>query len=184
MKAMNELRKRKAISPVIATVILVAVAITIAVAVSYWMAGIAGQYTKFEKVEIQAASCEKLTGTVPGTGYWKITLTLKNSGSATSTLNGVYVDDMVAELITMTVPPVTTPPTLPTPIDIDTTCKRVYADVSLLHTKSINSGQTETVYVYVGTKWPETAPLTSGTTIDIKLHSANGMDYIKLIGLV
>ena len=42
-------------SPVIATVILVAVAITVAVAVAYWMGGIAGQYTKFEKVEIQTA---------------------------------------------------------------------------------------------------------------------------------
>jgi flagellin-like protein len=33
-------QKRKAVSPVIATVILVAVAITVAVGVSYWMGGI------------------------------------------------------------------------------------------------------------------------------------------------
>lgn len=45
MTAINKLRKRRAISPVIATVILVAVAIT--VAVSYWMGSIAGQYTSF-----------------------------------------------------------------------------------------------------------------------------------------
>ncbi len=44
-------------SPVIATVILVAVAITVAVAVAYWMGGIASQYTKFEKVEIQTGVC-------------------------------------------------------------------------------------------------------------------------------
>lgn len=37
-----KLKKRRAVSPVIATVILVAVAITVAVGVSYWMSGIAG----------------------------------------------------------------------------------------------------------------------------------------------
>ena len=50
--------QRKAISPVIATVILVAVAISVSVAVSYWMGSIAGQYTSFEKVEIQTGYAE------------------------------------------------------------------------------------------------------------------------------
>ncbi len=162
-----EMKSRKAISPVIATVILVAVAITIAVAVSYWMSGIAGQYTKFEKVEIQAASCEKLTN------YWKITLTMKNSGSATSTLNGVYIDDIVALYN-----PAATPPVTP--------FTNIQADVGLgsTETVSIPSGQTKTVTVYVGIGWPSGAAVTSGTTIDIKIHSAGGMDYIKLVGLV
>jgi flagellin-like protein len=48
-------RSRRAVSPVIATVILVAIAITVAVAVAYWMGGIAGQYTRFEQIEIQSA---------------------------------------------------------------------------------------------------------------------------------
>ena len=159
-----EMKSRKAISPVIATVILVAVAITIAVAVSYWMSGIAGQYTKFEKVEIQAASCDSTS-----TNYWKITLTLKNSGSATSTLNGVYVNEIVALAIPTGDPPST----------------GIFAEVSLTTPISIPSGQTDTVTLYIGRSWPtSTAPITSGTTIDIKLHSANGMDYIKLLGLV
>jgi FlaG/FlaF family flagellin (archaellin) len=64
------------VSPVIATVILVAVAITVAVAVAYWMGGIAGQYTKFEKVEIQSAVC-----TNNGT-FWTIEMKLKNTGTA------------------------------------------------------------------------------------------------------
>jgi flagellin-like protein len=34
-------RRRRAVSPVIATVILVAIAITVSVAVAYWMGGIA-----------------------------------------------------------------------------------------------------------------------------------------------
>ncbi len=50
---MKILKNRKAVSPVIATVILVAVAITISVAVAYWMGGISSQYTKFENLDQQ-----------------------------------------------------------------------------------------------------------------------------------
>ena len=45
-------RSRRAVSPVIATVILVAIAITVSVAVAYWMGGIAGTFTTFEQVEL------------------------------------------------------------------------------------------------------------------------------------
>ena len=69
MENMTKLRKRKGVSPVIATVILVAVTITVAVAVAYWMSGIAGQYTSFEKVEIQSAVI-----TYESPAHWQIGL--------------------------------------------------------------------------------------------------------------
>jgi flagellin-like protein len=166
---LSKLKDRKAISPVIATVILVAVAITIAVAVAYWMGGISSQYTRFEKVEIQSALCEKDPAATPL--YWKVTLTLKNSGSATATLNGVYVNDKLAEYLLATSPP-----------DVNTDLN---ADVdSTTHQMTIPSGQPAIVTIYIGTGWPEGAALTSGTTIDVKIHSAGGMDYIKLVQLV
>jgi len=43
---------KKGISPVIATVIIVSVAIAIAVAVAFWMTGITGLFTRYERVEI------------------------------------------------------------------------------------------------------------------------------------
>jgi flagellin-like protein len=164
------LKNRKAISPVIATVILVAVAITVAVAVSYWMGGITSQYTKFEKVEIQSAQCVKDSTNTPPR-YWTVTLTLKNSGSATATLNNVYINDQVA--------------TYSDVAPLNTTAAYLFANLdSVSHQMTIQSGQTATVTLYVGTAWPiTTAPITSGTTIDIKIHSAGGMDYIKLISL-
>ena len=79
---MTFMRERKAISPVIATVILVAVAITVAVGVSYWMGGISSQYTQFEKVEIQTGYATYDSGTE----NWNITLVIKNSGSADATI--------------------------------------------------------------------------------------------------
>jgi flagellin-like protein len=160
------MKSRKAISPVIATVILVAVAITIAVAVSYWMSGISSSYTKFEKVEIQSSQCVK-TGTA-GTvnAAWNVTLSLKNSGSATSTINGVYVNDQIA--------------TLGQTIGTNSTLRTDVPAAGL----TIASGGTTTVKIFVGQAWPATAHLTSGTTVNIKIHSAGGMDYIKLIELV
>jgi flagellin-like protein len=154
MKAMNELRKRKAISPVIATVILVAVAITVSVAVSYWMGSIASQYTKFEKVEIQSGYA-----TVGGNG-WTITLDLKNSGSATANLIKVFVNDV--------------------PVSVGSTLSPGIMTSNIPSTGLvILSGKSAPVEVYIGT-----GLFSSGTTINIKLHSAGGMDYIKLIELV
>jgi len=155
------MKNRKAISPVIATVILVAVAITIAVAVSYWMSGISSSYTKFEKVEIQSAQCVK-----NGTTSWTITLSLKNTGSATATINNVYVNDQIA--------------TLAQSAGTSTTLRTDVPTTGL----TIASGGTNDVIIYVGQGWPTASPLTSGTTANIKLHSAGGMDYIKLVELV
>ena len=42
----------------------------------------------------------------------------------------------------------------------------------------IESGNEVTVYVYIGDLF------SSGTTLNIKIHSAGGMDYIRLIKLV
>jgi len=48
-------RKSSGISPVVATVILVAVAIVIAIAVAFWASGLVGVFTRFEKLEIVSA---------------------------------------------------------------------------------------------------------------------------------
>ena len=45
----------KAVSPVIATIIIVAIAITMSIAVAYWLLGLGGSFTKFEKVEFTTA---------------------------------------------------------------------------------------------------------------------------------
>jgi len=169
---MNMLRKptkRRAVSPVIATVVLVAVTITVAVAVSYWMSGIAGQYTSFEKVEIQSAIC-----TYDKTkNYWEIEIKLKNSGTKTSTITDVFVNDVLAG------PEGTdhyTPGTITANAD----------DAPLpLPIESGNSG-TVTVWIAPGLI-PDSGgsyiTLSSGTTVNIKIHSAGGMDYIRLVQL-
>jgi len=155
----RKIKSRKAVSPVIATVILVAVAITVAVAVSYWMSGISSQYTKFEKVEIQSGVC-----TVDANGNWTVAIKMKNTGTATSTLIGVFINEM----------------------EVDTYGANATGGqwtTDMTDTLSINSGQSQTINVYISSG-KSGVFLTSGTTVNIKIHSAGGMDYIKLIELV
>jgi flagellin-like protein len=159
--------KRKAVSPVIATVILVAVAITVAVGVSYWMGGISSQYTQFEKVEIQTGYAEYDTVN----SFWTVTMVIKNSGSADATVNMAFLNDVPCETANYNV----------------TTAPLNDWGVSFLDTGVVlRTGESATVYIYIDTPptvVPSLANLSSGTTINMKLHSAGGMDYIKLIRL-
>jgi flagellin-like protein len=155
------IENRKAVSPVIATVILVAVAITVSVAVAYWMGGIAGQYTKFEKVEIQSAVCTN-NGTI-----WTIEMKLKNTGTETATLISCFVNDVEVDSY-----------------DATAAVAGAWAtNVNVTVATTITSGQQKTVFFWIDpTKAGST--LSSGTTINIKIHSAGGMDYLKLVELV
>ncbi len=165
MKSQKIPRKSRAVSPVIATVIQEALAITVAVAVSYWMSGISSQYTQFEKVEIQTAICTLDTVT----GNWQIEVKMKNSGSKSSTLTNVFVSDVeVSEYGDTDIPDLLPVGTITTDLTIDPPF-------------SISSGDTGTIFIQVGAAY---GTLSSGTTVNIKIHSAGGMDYIKLVQLV
>ena len=167
--------RSRAISPVIATVILVAVAITVAVAVAYWMSGIAGQYTKFEKVEIQSGWSIKDTTN----DRWIITMELKNTGSATSTIIRCFINDVPLNSTAGGYDPTFNA------TDAFADDKRVVVTFDDTTGMVLASGTQATIQIYIAA--PPTfgfASLTSGTTVNVKLHSAGGMDYIKLIELV
>lgn len=167
MKNVRTLRKRRAVSPVIATVIIVAVTITVAVAVSYWMSGIASQYTSFEKVEIQTAICTYEDASAPY--YWNIVITLKNSGTKAASLSNVFVNDVE----TLYVLPAGLPGTtgISSVLDLLDNTAPLY----------IESGVTDEITICIVND--TYMKLSAGTTINIKIHSASGMDYIRLVQL-
>jgi archaeal flagellin N-terminal-like domain len=75
-------RRRSGISPVVATVILVAVAIVIAIAVAFWASGLVGVFTRFEKIEIQSA-------------YWDgtaVVVIAKNTGSSNAVVDMIMAN--------------------------------------------------------------------------------------------
>ena len=158
---MTFMNKRKAISPVIATVILVAVAITVAVSVSYWMGGISSQYTQFEKIEIQTGY-----GTYNTTlTEWTVTLAIKNSGSADATINMVFLNDV---------------PCATGSYGVSSAPAGSWGTNIAAAGLPLTAGESGNVYVYIDNGYLN---LSSGTTVNVKIHSAGGMDYVKLIRL-
>jgi len=160
----NTIKNRRAVSPVIATVILVAVTIAVAVSVAYWMGGIAGQYTRFEKVAVQTSYSVK-----EATSGWKVTMELKNTGSADATLIRMFVNDV--------------------PVPYDAThygvsayvADSVSTDLPYASGMTLVSGQGNTIVLRISSTYGQ---LSSGTMLNIKVHSAGGMDYIALVQLV
>ena len=162
-------KNRKAVSPVIATVILVAVAITISVAVAYWMGGISSQYTKFEKVEVVNAI---VSSAGSGTAMtWTITMSLKNTGTSAATITDLFINDQPLGVSAVN-PPVPTAGNGSWYAASPTIASGAAASFVVVVKNDVVGG---------------TGPfkmLSSGTTVNFKLHSAGGMDYLKLAELV
>jgi flagellin-like protein len=155
-------RSRRAVSPVIATVILVAIAITIAIAVAYWMGGIAGQYTRFEQIEIQSAVVQSDGASPP---QWNATLTLKNTGTRDTTLISVFINEVEVDAYGASGP------------------AALQWTTNMSNTEVITSGDSAAIVIWLAN--PKTgSTVSSGTTINIKIHSAGGMDFPKLVELV
>ena len=156
---------RKGISPVIATVILVAVAITVAVSVAYWMGGISSMYTRLEKVEVSSTSVAKGTA-----GNYTITMIVKNTGSADASLDQVYINGRLRSSFTGS-PSNAIITVRSGALDLDSATIPIVAGGSITVTIDITSGTT------LG------APFTAGTTLDVKLHTAAGKEYPQMVTL-
>jgi flagellin-like protein len=153
-------RSRRAVSPVIATVILVAIAITVAVSIAFWMGGIAGAYTRFEQIEIQNVHC-----TAHGTpSDWNIIMTLKNTGTIDVTLISLFINEEEIDNYGVTIP---------YSFNDDWT-------TNLTNTQVIQSGETLVIHVFID---HDRSTLSSGTMVNLKIHSAGGMDFPKVVKL-
>jgi len=123
------------------------------------MGGISSQYTQFEKVEIQTGYATYDSGTED----WTVTMVIKNSGSADATVNTAFLNDVPCGSYNQTAAPADS-------------WGVSFADTGV----NLAAGESSTVYVYINNGY---ASLSAGTTVNVKLHSAGGMDYIKLIRL-
>ena len=94
---------------------------------------------------------------------------MKNSGTKAATITHIFVNDVEVEYA----------------LDYAASTDGITAELDTatagdaLH---IASGVTDLVTVWIEDS--ATMTLSSGTTINIKIHSASGMDYIKLVQLV
>jgi len=150
--------EKRALSPVIATVILISVTIVVAVSVAYWMGSIAGGYTSFEQIELPTSYARAISS--PFTG-WNVTIELKNTGSADATIDNIFVNSIPLK---------------------DYTCGiRLYADgdnqTSNLASLSISVSKGGSATLVLQIEQSSSDGFTSGTRIDIKIHTAAGREY-------
>ncbi|GAH96788.1 unnamed protein product, partial [marine sediment metagenome] len=82
---MKRAKTSRALSPVIATVVLLATTIMVAVAVSYWMGGVADTYMDNEILEAGHL-------TTVDAVEWTVTFSLKNAGPDPITFLESYVN--------------------------------------------------------------------------------------------
>jgi flagellin-like protein len=81
--------KKRGISPVIATVILVAIAIVISIAAAFWMTGLLSSFTAYEKLQI-SASIYKSSST---DNKYNLIVNITNAGTGNSTVVNLLIND-------------------------------------------------------------------------------------------
>ena len=84
---------RKALSPVVAAIILIAVTVAVSIAVAAWMGALTFTFMKTE--ELKVISINRSTWTTGTTG--NATLSVKNSGTSDLTISSVRVNDNAAD---------------------------------------------------------------------------------------
>ncbi|MFZ8854648.1 MAG: archaellin/type IV pilin N-terminal domain-containing protein [Thermofilaceae archaeon] len=148
--------KRRGISPVIATVIIVAVTIAVAIAVAFWMTGIVGLFTGFEQLQITSIY----------DGADGIYVTVQNTGTSAAAITDILVNGRPGT--------------------------QVGLQVELLHTQGRVEGDLVNGGIVFQPGSSATLRITlnnppfivrPGVSLEIKLHTASGKDYPKLIVL-
>jgi hypothetical protein len=95
-------------------------------------------------------------------------MTLKNTGTRDTTLISLFINEEEVDVYGAA--------------DTGYTFAQVWA-TNMTDTEVITSGATLVVNVYIAHDKPGET-LSSGTTVNIKIHSAGGMDFPKLVELV
>ena len=151
--------RRKGISPVIATVIIVAVTI----AVAFWMTGIIGLFTgAVEKLEIVSA-----TATATDEEGWKVILVARNTGTVQTSVDVIFVNGYNATKLKCDSTEVKITPNLP---------KVIKPGEEVSFTIEIAKGACTVDSTTVFTA-------RAGTSIEVKLHTTGGKEYPKLLTL-
>ena len=89
-------RSRKALSPVVASIILIAVTVAVSIAVAAWMGALTFSFTATEQVNITNMGFD-ITGGI-------ITVTANNTGTSTVTINEAYVNNVKQTTVLPTLP--------------------------------------------------------------------------------
>jgi flagellin-like protein len=93
------IQKRRAVSPVIATVILIAVAVALGIAVAFWASGLTSSFSKYEKLGVSTQYAVSGAPNLYNSGKcdtssicWTVNLGGQNTGSSDATITQIQVN--------------------------------------------------------------------------------------------
>jgi flagellin-like protein len=102
-------KNAKALSPVIATIILIAVTVAVSVVVAAWMGALTiGFMGKSEQASITNVVLANANPAGGAGTYENAQVTVQNTGSATVTINSAYIDSTTGTMYSGTTPAVVT----------------------------------------------------------------------------
>jgi flagellin-like protein len=87
-------KSKKALSPVVAAIILIAVTVAVSIAVAAWMGALTFTFMKTEELKVQSHTW--------ATNRTSISITVKNTGTGAMTLSEWRVNDIVVSNVTYT----------------------------------------------------------------------------------
>ena len=169
------IHKRRAVSPVIATVILIAVAVALGIAVAFWASGLTSSFSKYEKLGI-STQYATLGFTNPGTNNpstctsncWNVTLGGQNTGSSDATITQIQIDGV------------------PYPVSNSSSnfvywyyvsgSSKVYPSSGSTQL-SVPSGDSFYISLYLGSGSVPSKSFSSGQTIQVTIITAAGNNY-------
>lgn len=160
----RRMRSRRGMTDVMKTIIFVVVTVNFAVSVSYLMTNIASDRIALEKVDVFSQRCD---WDAPN-DRWDITIQIRNIGTKDITLIGMYVNGFEVDNYDRSDP------------------GEGETSTDMLQTQTIRCGVTHTIHLYIdgpggGDGW---RTLSSGTSINVKIHTASGMDYSVPLSVV
>jgi len=165
----------RAISPAIATIILVAVTLVVAVSSAFYYTSVVGAYSSFEEVEVRSVkvylvdNLKRPTNNVLKGAGWNVSITLKNTGTKQATMTSVLLNGR--------------------PLDayeriavFDGTGYVKTSEVSI----TISSGNSNQLFIAIKNGEDKSSGIvfSPGLNLEVTLQSTSGMTYMRLIRLI
>ena len=145
--------------PAITTAILIGLAVSLSVTTNTIINNNLNSYTSFEKLNI-VAYCDSIS--TNGQRMWCIEIQVQNTGSGTSVIDGVFLNDQ-------TIPSSPSPPT------------KGLASTDLPKSgESLSGGERYKFKILIHNQCGTFSP---GTMVSVKIHTAAGANYIQTIQL-
>ena len=157
------LRPRRGISPVLGTVILLAVGMIIAMGSAFWLTGMSGQYSNVDVMQIDHVY--SVIDSSVNNSRWMIVLSLRNSSPSPCHILYVFVNERPIDEYNITFGGALT---------------NTYSIGTSLPEDGfvMESGESTNAYVWIGSDL-----FSSGTSVSVRLQNTGGISYISQVKL-